>query len=185
MVRIVDQLEKCNLFPDFEHGFRSSQSTSDLIIIVSDRIVRTFNRSGGTQAVALDIFKAFDRVWHAGLLHRPFKSYGISGQIFGLLWSFLSNRCLPVVLDGKSLQEYPVSAGVPKGSILGPTLFLLQINDLLDYDICNIAIYVRVFCTRGNGGIPPLARNLLISHQLEKFPTSRLPPHQTLIPHTK
>ena len=62
MVRIVDQLEKCNLFPDFEYGFRSSQSTSDLIIIVSDRIVRTFNRSGGTQAVALDIFKAFDRV---------------------------------------------------------------------------------------------------------------------------
>ena len=62
MVRIVDQLEKCNLFPDFEYGFRSSQSTSDLIIIVSGRIVRTFNRSGGTQAVALDIFKAFDRV---------------------------------------------------------------------------------------------------------------------------
>ena len=91
-------------------------------------------------AVALDISKAFDRVWHAGLLHK-LKSYGISGQIFGLISSFLSNRRLRVVLDGKSSQEYPVNAGVPQGSILGPTLFLLYINDLPDDVICNIAIY--------------------------------------------
>ena len=69
------------------------------------------------------------------------KSYGISGQIFGLISSFLSNRRLRVVLDGKSSQEYPVNAGVPKGSILGPTLFLLYINDLPDDVVCNIAIY--------------------------------------------
>ena len=69
------------------------------------------------------------------------KSYGISGQIFGLISSFLSNRRLRVVLDGKSSQEYPVNAGVPKGSILGPTLFLLYINDLPDDVVLNIAIY--------------------------------------------
>ena len=67
-------------------------------------------------------------------------SYGISGQIFGLI-SFLNNRQLRVVLDGKSSQEYPVNAGVPQGSILGPTLFLLYINDLPDDVVCNIAIY--------------------------------------------
>ena len=137
--KIVDHLEKCCLFSDFQYGCRSSRSTADLLTIVSDRIVRAFNRFGATRAVALDISKAFDRVWHAGLLHK-LKSYGISGQIFGLLSSFLSNRQLRVVLDGKYSQEYPVNAGVPQGSILGPTLFLLYINDLPDV-ICNIAIY--------------------------------------------
>ena len=90
--------------------------------------------------MALDISKAFDRVWHAGLLHK-LKSYGISGQIFSLISSFLSNRRLRLVLDGKSSQEYPVNAGVLQGSILGPALFLLYINDLPDDVICNIAIY--------------------------------------------
>ena len=138
--RIVDQLEKCGLFSDFQYGFRSSRSTADLLTVLSDRITRAFNRSGATGAVALDISKAFDRVWHAGLLHK-LKSYGISGQIFGLISFFLSNRRLQVVLDGKSSQEYPVNAGVPQRSILSPTLFLLYINDFPDDVICNIAIY--------------------------------------------
>ena len=119
-----------------------SRSTADLLTVVSDRIARTFNSSGATRAVTLDISKAFDRVWHAGLLHK-LKSYGISGQIFGLISSFLSNRCLRVVLDEKSSQEYPVNAEVPQGSNLDPTLFLLYINDLLDYHTCDIAIYAN------------------------------------------
>ena len=137
---IVDHLEKCDLFSDFQYGFRSSRSTADLLTVASDGIARAFNKSGATRAVAFDISKAFDRVWHAGLLHK-LKSYGISGQILSLISSFLSNRRLRVILDGKSSQEYPVNAGVPQGSTLGPTLFLLYINDLPDDVICNIAIY--------------------------------------------
>ena len=109
--RIVDHLEKCGLFSDFQYGFRSSRSTADLWTVVSDRIVKAFNRFGATWTAALDISRAFDRVWHPGLLHKR-KSYGISGQIFGLISSFLRNRRLQVVLDGKSSQEYPVNVGV-------------------------------------------------------------------------
>ena len=127
--RIVDHLENCGLFSHFQCDFRSPRSTADLLTVVSGRIARAFSRSGATRAVALDISKAFDGVLHAGLL-RKFKSYGISGQIFGLISSFLSNRRLRVVLDGETSQEYPVNAGFLQGSILGPTLFLLYINDL-------------------------------------------------------
>ena len=146
--RIVDRLEKWELFSDFQYGFRSSRSTAGLLTVEFDRIAGAFNRSEATQAVTLDISKAFDSIWHAGLLHK-LTSCGISGQIFDLISSFLSNRWLGVVLDGKSSQEYPVNAGVPQRLILGPTLFLLYINDLPDV-ICNIAIYAdeTTLCSR-------------------------------------
>ena len=57
-------------FSDFQCGFRSSQSTADLLTVVFDRIAKAFNRSVATRAVAIDISKVFDRVWHAGLLHK-------------------------------------------------------------------------------------------------------------------
>ena len=63
---------------------------------------------------------------------KKLKSLGISGQIFGLISSFLSNKWLCLVLDMKSSQEYPVNTGVPQGSILGPTLYLIYISDLPD-----------------------------------------------------
>ena len=60
--RIVDNLEKYGLFSDFQYGFRSSQSTADLLTVVSDRIAKAFNGSGATRAVALNISKTFDSV---------------------------------------------------------------------------------------------------------------------------
>ena len=117
--RIADHLKKCLHVSYFEYGFRSSWSTADPVKVVSDRNARAFNRS-----------EAVDRVWHAGLLHKC-KSYEISGQIFGFISSFHSNRQAQVVLEGTFAKEYPVNAGVLQGSILGPTLFLLYINNLL------------------------------------------------------
>ena len=78
---------------------------------VSGRTARALNRSGATRAVALDVSKAFDRVWHADISYK-LRCYGISGQIFGLISSFLSNRRLRVVLDGKFSQEYPVNSEI-------------------------------------------------------------------------
>ena len=134
--RIVDHLERSDFFSDFQYGFRSSCLTADLLTVLSDRIAWDFTRSGATQAEALDISKVFGRIWHAGLLHK-LKSFGISDWIFSLISFFLSNRWLWMVLEGKFSQE----PGVPQaGSILGPTLFLLYINNLPDDTICNIVI---------------------------------------------
>ena len=80
-------------FSDFKYGFSSSRSTANLLTVVSYRIARDFNRFGATRAVVLDISKAFDRVRHAGLLHKLSLL-----QIFGLISSFLSNRQLGVIL---------------------------------------------------------------------------------------
>ena len=60
--KLVDHLEKCGLFPGLQYGFRSSQSIADYLTAVSDGIVRTFNMSGATQAIVLDISKGFDRI---------------------------------------------------------------------------------------------------------------------------
>ena len=85
--RLVDHMEKCDLFSDFQYGFRSSQSTTDLLKIVPDKITKAFNSSGATRAVALDISKALDGVCYTVILNK-LMSYGISGQVFGLFFIF-------------------------------------------------------------------------------------------------
>ena len=82
-----------HLFSDFRYCFWSSQQPANFVKIVSNRIASAYNRSWATRAVALDISKAFARVWHAGLKRKP-TSHGTSGQIFRLILSFLSNRGL-------------------------------------------------------------------------------------------
>ena len=126
-----------DFFPEFLYGFRYFSSISDLLTVVSGRIGRAFNRS---KAVALDISKVFDWVWDVGLCQKP-KSYGIFGQIFNVFSSFLIKRRLRVIQDENYSQEYPLNAEVPQGSIVGPALLLLYINDLFDDVICNITIY--------------------------------------------
>ena len=87
--RIVDYLEKCFFLSDFQYGFRSYGSTAVLLTVVSHRIARAFNSSRATRAIALDLSKAFDRVWHPGLFYK-LRSHGISDLflLFSVIGSF-------------------------------------------------------------------------------------------------
>ena len=88
----------------------------------------------------LDISKAFDRVWHDGLIYN-LKRCGVSGQLLFLIQGFLKDRKQRTVLNGQSSNWGDISAGVPQGSILGPLFFLVYINDLAVGLKCNVKLF--------------------------------------------
>ena len=109
-------------------------------MILSERIYNSLDVGAETMAVASEISKAFDTVWHAGLLHK-LKAYGVIGSIISIVESFLQDRAIEVVLDAQSYTPHAINAGVAHGLVLGPTLFLVYIDDLPDIALSRIGIY--------------------------------------------
>ena len=90
--------------------------------------------------IFLDISKAFDRVYHHGLLHK-LEMLGITGALLNWLSSYLSGRQQRVVINGQSSEWSKINAGVPQGSILGPLLFLVFISDITIDLTCDPFLY--------------------------------------------
>ena len=124
-------LENNNLLNPHQSGFRPGDSCVHQLLSITYDIYKSFdaNPSLEVRGIFLDMSKAFDRVWHEGLLFK-LKHLGLSGKYYGLIKSFLRNRHQRVVLNGQSSKWSSIKAGVLQGSMLGPLSFLVYINDL-------------------------------------------------------
>ncbi len=123
-------IDKYHLLSLRQFGFRKGKSASDLLLLLDNEWSQKMDTGEETRVVALDIAGAFDTVWHSGLITR-LQSIGIEGDLLLLLENYLADRSLSVVLQGEESNLYPISAGVPQGSLLGPLLWNIFFDEVL------------------------------------------------------
>ena len=132
-----------NLITKNLSGFRPGDSATNQLLYLVNEIHLAFGNPESLEvhAVFLDICKAFDKVWHDGLIFK-LKQNGDSGSLLMFFQNYLNNRKQRVVLNGSYSSYSTVEYGVPQGSVLGPLLFLVYINDLERNIKSNIKFFV-------------------------------------------
>ena len=120
-----------NLLNKYQSGFLPNHSTTLQLIDIYHHICQTFDNNQYACMVFCDVSKAFDRVWHKGLLFK-LKEYDINGALLNWISDYLDNRKQKVVIKSCHSNTKLITAGVPQGSVLGPLLFLIYVNDISD-----------------------------------------------------
>jgi hypothetical protein len=130
----------------WQSGFLIGHSTVTQLIEIHTKFCKAVSEGKEIKVVFLDISKAFDRVWHKGLLEKLSK-FGIRGSLLDWFTSYLRDRIQRVIINGQCSEWTSIKAGVPQGSVLGPLLFLVYINDIVNVvKNCNIRLFADDTC---------------------------------------
>ena len=139
---IMDHLEEYNILSSFQHGFRSNHSCESQLLITLEDLARNIDHGLQTDVLILDFQKAFDTVPHQRLI-RKLDHYGIRDNILKWISNWLTSRTQRVVVDGEISKPVHVKSGVPQGTVLGPLMFLIYINNIADQT--DEATHIRLF----------------------------------------
>ena len=131
VAQIMDHLDRHNILHENQHGFRAHRFCESQLLLITDDISRSINKGRQVDMGILDFAKAFDKVSHRRLAIKM-SYYGIRNETLNGITEFLCGRQQQVVVSGETSKPAEVSSGVPQGTVLGLTLFLIYINDIAD-----------------------------------------------------
>ncbi|KAK3105198.1 hypothetical protein FSP39_019583 [Pinctada imbricata] len=137
---LYNYISSNNLLTPLQSGFRPKDSTILQLLDLTNQFGKALDEGKEIRVIFCDISKAFDRVWHKGLLHK-LSNFGIKDSLLNWFSDYLHSRRQRVVINGSNSNWVEISAGVPQGSILGPLLFLVYINDIVSEIQSNIRLF--------------------------------------------